>query len=124
MTIHCKISHLDRTVVGVSEGVVTLKDIREFLDAVVKAHPQPYAKIFDATHGTSGLSDADVKTLAVRLHASPRPSKLGPFAIVARSERSDLATLLRPFASLDRPMRLFRDIHRARQRLAQQHIVV
>jgi hypothetical protein len=51
MTIHCKISHLDRTVVGVSEGVVTLKNIGEFLDAVVKARAQPYAKIFDATHG-------------------------------------------------------------------------
>lgn len=124
MPIHRKISHLDQTVVGVSQGVVTLKDIGEFLDAVVKARAQPYAKLFDATHGTSGLSDADVKALTARLHAAPRPSKLGPFAIVARSDRSDIAQVLKPFASLERPMRLFRDIHSARKWLAQQHIVV
>jgi hypothetical protein len=124
MPIHCTISHLDRMVVGVSEGVVTLKDIGGFLDAVVRAGAQPYPKLFDATHGESALSEADLKILSARLFAPPGPAKpLGPFAVVARSDRSDLARVLRPFSLIRRSMRVFRDIHSARKWLGYQPVV-
>jgi hypothetical protein len=112
-------------VVGVSQGVVTLKDIAGFLDAVVQAGAQPYPKLFDALDGASGLSDADLKVLSTRLFALPGPAKpLGPFAVVARSDRSELARVLRPFALIKRPMRVFRDIHGARKWLSYQPIIL
>ncbi len=111
-------------VVGVCEGVVTLQDIAGFLDAVVQAGAQPYPKLFDALYGVSGLSEADLKALSARLFAPPGPAKrLGPFA-VARSDRSELARVLRPFSLMKRPMRVFRDIHSARRWLGYQPIVM
>lgn len=124
MPISLQISHLDRMVLGFSEGVVTLRDIAEYLDAVVKARAQPYRKLFDATHGTSGLSDVDLKVLATRLHRVPVPTRLGPFAVVAGSDRNDLVRILRPFASIDRPMRLFKNIQSARKWLEDQPMVL
>ena len=126
MPICIKISHLDRTVVGISEEVVTLNDIGGFLDAVVKAKARPYRKLFDATHGTSGLSDADLKALAARLHRAPAAPQapLGPFAVVAGSNRNDLVSILRPFSSLERPMRLFKNIQSARKWLEDQKVVI
>lgn len=82
-------------VIGVSEGVVTLKDIGGFLDAVVRAGAQPYPKLFDATDGVSGLSEADLKILSAR-----------------------------PFSLIKRPMKIFRDIHSARKWLSYQPIRV
>ena len=112
-------------VVGVSEGVVTLKDIGGFLDAVVRAGAQPYPKLFDATHGESALSEADLKILSARLFAPPGPVRpLGAFAVVARSDRSEFARVLRPFSLIKRPMKIFRDIHSARKWLSYQHILV
>jgi len=122
--IHRKISHLDQMVVGVSYGVVTLGDIGEFLDAVVKARAQRYRKLFDAIEGRSGLSDTDLQMLTARLHKQPKPRPLGPFAIVARPDREELARVLRPFASLERPMRMFRDIHSARRWLNHQPLTI
>jgi hypothetical protein len=125
MPIRCTISHLDRMVVGVSEGVVTLKDIAGFLDAVVEAGAQPYPKLFDAMDGVSGLSEADLKILSARLFAPPGPARpLGPFAVVARSDRSELALVLRPFSLIKRPMRVFRDIHSARKWLSYQPVII
>ena len=124
MPIQRKISHLDRMVLGVSHGVVSLADIGGFLDAIVKARAQRYRKLFDASEGTSGLSDADIMALAARLHAPPTPKPLGPFAVVARPQREELTRILRPFASLERPMRIFRDIHAARRWLEHQPPIV
>ena len=67
MPLTCQIYHLDRMVIGVSEGAVTLQDIGAFIDKVVKEGAQPYRKIFDARHGTSNLSQADLKALSTRL---------------------------------------------------------
>jgi hypothetical protein len=125
MPIRLQISHLERMVVGVSEGTVTLRDIGDFLDGIVKAGARPYRKLFDASEGISGLSEADLKALATRLHRPPKPDGLGPFAIVARQgDRSDLVRVLRPFASLDRPMRVFANIRSARGWLENQALVL
>ena len=115
MPITCRILRLERLVIGVSDGVVMLKDIGDFIDAVLKAGAAPYRKIFDARRGSSGLSDADLKALAKRLNPHPNPRALGPFAVVARNDRSEIAAVLRPFATIDRPMRIFKDMASARR---------
>ena len=49
MPIRWTISREERLVVATTEGVVTLKDIEAYLDALVVADAMPYAKLFDAS---------------------------------------------------------------------------
>ena len=125
MPLTCQIYHLDRMVIGVSEGAVTLQDIGAFIDKVVKEGAQPYRKIFDARHGTSSLSPADLKALSTRLKTRPKARPLGPFAVVAGPGRRDeLVEILKPFAALKRPMRLFKDMANARRWIDHQKVVI
>jgi len=124
MPLACQIYHLDRLVIGVSDGVVTLKDIGDFIDKVVKEGAQPYRKIFDARRGTSGLGPDDLKALTHRLRTRPKAKPLGPFAVIAGSDRDALVEILKPFAALKRPMRLFKDMPTARRWIDHQKIVV
>jgi len=124
MPITCQINHLDRLVVGVSAGVVTLKDIVTFIDNIVADGTQPYRKIFDARQGTSGLSADDLKALTHRLRSGPVAKPLGPFAVIAGSQGDELVQILKPFAEVKRPMRLFKDMASARRWIDHQKPMV
>jgi hypothetical protein len=124
MPLTCQIYHLDRLVIGVSDGTVTLKDIGDFIDKVVQEGAQPYRKIFDARRGTSGLGPDDLTALSHRLRTRPKARPLGPFAVIAGNDRDALVEILKPFAALKRPMRLFKDMPSARRWIDHQKIVV
>lgn len=119
MSLQWKVSPLERMVICVSEGVVTLKDFQEYLAALKREKALPFPKIFVATQGRSGMSDGDRVKLAGLLTNFLEIDGLGPFAVVAGSERNDgLATVFRSLATVRRPMRLFPDIHAARKWLS------
>lgn len=124
MPITRQIYHLDRLVIGVSHGVVTLKDIMTFIDGVVADGTQPYRKIFDARQGSSALSKEDIKALTDRLRTGPRARPLGPFAVIAGSQGEELIEILKPFAEIKRPMRVFKDMASARRWIDHQKPVV
>ena len=108
-------------IIGETEGEVTLKDLEGYFDAVTEARAVHYRKIFDSTNGTSVLSDDDVKILKARMTSFVEQGRVGPFAIVAGSQRNDrLTKICQTVASADRPMRVFRDIHSARLWLENQ----
>src|SRR5260370_20932378 len=67
MPIHWTISHEERLVMATTEGVVTLKDIEAYLDALVVADPAPYAKLFNATDVDLQATDHDVMMLGARM---------------------------------------------------------
>lgn len=119
MSLQWKVSHLDRMVICVSDGVVTLKDFQEYLAALKREKALPFPKIFVATQGTSGMSDAERVKLAGLLSNFLEIDGLGPFAVVAGSKRNDgLAAVFKSLATVRRPMRLFPDIHAARKWLS------
>lgn len=119
MSLQWKVSHLDHMVICVSEGVVTLKDFQEYLAALKREKALSFPKIFIATHGKSGMSDGDRSKLAVLLTEFLEMDGLGPFAVVAGSQRNDdMATVFKSLATVRRPMRLFPDIHAAREWLS------
>ena len=119
MSLQWKVFHLERMVVCVSEGVVTLEDFQAYLAALKREKALPFAKIFVATQGKSGMSDGDRAKLAGLLTNFLEIDGLGPFAVVAGSKRNDgLATVFRSLATVKRPMRLFPDIHAARKWLS------
>lgn len=124
MSLQWKVSHLDRMVICVSEGIVTLKDFQVYLAALKKEKALPFPKIFIATDGRSGMSDEDRKKLAVLLTEFLEMDGLGPFAVVAGAKRNaGLAAIFKSLATIRRPMRLFPDIHAARKWLGTRSTV-
>ena len=121
MPIYVTVYHLDRTIIGKTEGDVTLADIEGYLDDVVKAKGVSYRKIFDATSGTSRLTPDDVEILRAKLAEFTRTQNFGPFAVVTGGNREGrMANICQAASSADRPMRVFNDIHSARLWLDEQ----
>jgi hypothetical protein len=122
MPIYVTVYHLDKTIIGKTEGEVTLADIEGYLDDIVKAKAVPYRKIFDATGGTSMLTPEDTETLRAKLKAfTEKRDNVGPFAVVTGGNREGhLANICQTIATADRPMRVFADIHSARRWLEEK----
>src|SRR5262245_51102312 len=121
MPIYVSVYHLDKMIIGKTEGEVTLADVEGYLADIVKAKAVSYRKIFDATSGTSVLSPEDVSTLRVMLaRFMQKRSNVGPFAVVTGGNREGrMANICQTASTLDRPMRVFSDIHSARRWLNQ-----
>jgi hypothetical protein len=65
--IYVTFYHLDRTMVGRTEGEVTLADLMGYLDDVEKAKAVGYAKIFDCSQGQASLMPAERDIFGSRL---------------------------------------------------------
>jgi hypothetical protein len=116
MPLQWKVSHLEHMVICVSEGVVTLKDFERYLAALKKENALAFPKIFVATDGQSGMDEGDRQKLVALLTGFLEIDGLGPFAVVAGSQRNyGLTSVFRSLATVKRPMRLFPDIHAARK---------
>ncbi len=122
MPIYVTVYHLDKMIIGKTEGDVTLADIEGYLEDIVKARAVPYRKIFDAPRGTSMLTPADTETLRAKLKAfTEKRDNVGPFAVVTGGNRDGrLANICQTALTADRPMRVFADIHSARRWLGEK----
>ena len=115
MPVRCDISHFERIAVGVSEGVVILRDLENFLDQLERAGAINYKKIFDASFGTVALNEADWTILAAEVGAYMDKRALGPLAVVAISgSNGELANRLAGLKSGNRAAKIFRSIREAR----------
>lgn len=116
MPVQWTISKPHRLVIAVARDDLRLEDVEQYLDGVALADVLPYRKIFDMTHATVMLSDTDMMALGARIRAYLQVSKLGPLAIVAVTERAyEQASLFQVLAEGDRPVRIFRELHQARE---------
>jgi hypothetical protein len=121
MPIYVTVYHLDKMIVGKTEGEVTLADLEGYFAAITKARAVAYCKIFDATRGTSILSPEEAgvfRDLIVGLVERNR-GKIGPLAVVTGDQRLNrLANICRAVTDADadanRPMKVFNDIRAAR----------
>lgn len=116
MPITWKISPLEHIVICVTDGVVTQQDILDCYDAVERAGALPYRKIIDATIGSLGMSDVEIRQWIERLNLARRETPLGAMAVVTVSGRkAGLIRILQAMAKVDRPLRVFDNIHDARR---------
>src|SRR3954464_3097515 len=81
--LHYKIDHDHRIVHATMQGLVVLKDLLDYFDAVTVQEAASYAKLFDGTGGELQLSDDDVMTLGARVSAYAAYDPRGPVAAVA-----------------------------------------
>ena len=116
MPVQWTISKPHQLVIAVARDELRLRDVEEYLDGVTVADALAYRKIFDTTNATMMLSDADMMALGARIRAYLKVSKLGPLAIVAVTERAyQQARLFEVLAEGDRPVKIFRELHLARE---------
>jgi hypothetical protein len=121
MPIHWTISHPTQLVVAVCKGVVYRTDIEGYLDDIVVKDVLPYRKIFDMTQSELALNDDDMMELGARIRAYAGTANMGPLAIVATSDESyGRARMFAALADARRPLKIFRELHTARQWLDAQ----
>ena len=106
---------------AICEGDVTLRDLEDYLDAVVVAGSMPYRKLFDGTQGDPKLTDEEMMLLGARIRAYHTAGRMGALAIVVITEHTQgLARLFGTLAAADRPIKIFRDVRAARRWLEAQ----
>ena len=118
MPLHWVISSRDRLATVTGEGRVGRTDIESWLDIVDGAALLPFRKLVDLGTATLDLQVDDIMALGIRFrahHASP----MGPLALVLPPEVPETVERgLGMLAAGQRPMRLFRNLARARRWLA------
>jgi len=121
MPVQWTVSHPTRLVIAIAKGELRLTHIEAYLDEVVTANALAYRKIFDMTQSMPRLSDDDLMALGARIRAYIALGEIGPLAIVATTDESyEQAMMFATLAVADRPLRIFRELHLARQWLDAQ----
>jgi hypothetical protein len=116
MPIEWTISYGARLVLAVAKGELASDRIRDFLAAIDAAGARPYRKIVDIT-GLSTRFDADaIAAFAGAIREREVASAVGPVAIVAGTgPTAEQARAFAARAQLLRPIRVFAELHEARQ---------
>lgn len=121
MPVHWTISHSARLVVTVAKDDVTPADIERYFAGITADGAMAYAKIFEITHTPLALSEANLRALGERVIYYAQHGQMGPVAIVAASDESFAqAQIFAAAAQVRRPLRIFRELHAAREWLDAQ----
>lgn len=120
MPIAWKILADERLVSARADGPVTLQDIIGYLDAVIVADAQAYAKLFDTGTMELRLTDDEVMAIGARMSAySGAFAEAGPLAFVATTLINEaFAKRFLNVSSVQRPAKLFRTVEQAKAWLA------
>ena len=115
MPVDYSIDHEKKLVTARAHGLVTLKEILDYFDAVTVQEAASYPKLFDAREAVPQLSDDDVMVLGARVSAYAEFDPRGAVAAVATTaEASAALQRLMNLGNADRPMRLFTTVEEAR----------
>lgn len=121
MPIRFTIDHKARYVEATFDGVLVLKDVEDFCDAVVAADALPYRKLIDGRTASGTYTDADVMALGARLSAYAASGRRGPLALVPVPGTSlEPADRVLNLGKDGRPAKAFLSIDKAREWLAAQ----
>lgn len=121
MPIHFTIDHKARFVDAKFDGVLVLKDVEEFCDAVVGQNALPYRKLIDGRTAIGKYDDNDVMALGARLSAYATMGPRGALAMVPAEDASlELADRLINLGKDGRPAKAFHSIDEARKWLFAQ----
>jgi hypothetical protein len=121
MPITFTIDHKARFVDAKFDGVLVLKDVEEFCDAVVGQNALPYRKLIDGRTATGKYDDNDVMAMGARLSAYATMGPRGALAMVTADDATlELADRLMNLGKGGRPAKAFRAIDAARKWLFAQ----
>jgi hypothetical protein len=122
MPITWTISHAERMVTMKADGLITLKEAEDYLDALVVNDAMPYSKFVDCTTMEVTASDEEMMLLGARMRAYVATLEGGPLAFVVT--KPDVLDYTRRYINLvgdaKRPVKIFDDIAAARRWLKAQ----
>lgn len=100
----------------ICDGLVEVAEVHEMLDVLVGAKALGYRKLFDGSHGETSMGAMDVLNIGVRIRALHAGNlSLGPVAVVAPDDKYLLLSrVLGILAAPKRPMKIFKDLDKAR----------
>ena len=100
----------------ICDGFVEAAEVHEMLDVLVGAKTLGYRKLFDGTHGETTIGPLEILNIGVRIRALHAGNvALGPVAVVAPDDKYVLLSrVLGILAAPRRPMRIFKDVEKAR----------
>ena len=121
MPVHWTISHPQRLVVAVAKDPVTAADIEQYFAGVTAEGGMAYAKNFEITQTPMAISEENLRALGQRVMFYAQHGQVGPVAIVAASDESYAqAETFASATTVSRPLKIFRELHTARQWLDAQ----
>jgi hypothetical protein len=121
MPLKWTIDHAQHMVRIEAQGEVTLKQVEEYLDAVVVADAMPYGKLFDCTRMATRATDDEMMELGARMRAYASVMKSGPLClVVATPEIFDYTRRYINLAQVDRPAQICKTVAEAEAWLAKQ----
>lgn len=116
MPLHWTIDSRLKLFVVTAEGFVDFHEVSRMLDAMVGAGVHGYRKLFDGTGADTRMSPAEILSLGVRMRSLHASHPMGPLAIVIPEDKYYLiARVLGMLAAAKRPMRVFKDLEKARR---------
>jgi hypothetical protein len=115
MPIHLEVSRLHRLLVIVARGKVTPDEVRDLVRKMVEAEVRHFAKIIDVSGSSIDMGRAEVERMAVSLRGEPGAATRGPIAFVIDPAREGFAELFTEATQIDRPVKMFRSLHDARE---------
>ena len=116
MPLHWTVSHPQRLVIAIAKGDVQAEEVEKYLADIFAQGGGPYRKMFDVSQTETAFDESALKGFAetVRRRAAIEP--IGPVAIVAASDESfRQAGVFAEAATVDRPIKIFREQHEARR---------
>jgi hypothetical protein len=116
MPLHWTVSHPQRLVIAIAKGDVQAEEVEKYLEDIFAQGGGPYRKMFDVSQTETAFDETVLKGFAgwVRRHAVD--GRLGAIAIVAASDESfRQAGVFAEAATVDRPIKIFREQHEARR---------
>jgi hypothetical protein len=116
MPLHWTVSHPQRLVIAIAKSDVQAQEVEKYLADIFAQGCGPYRKMFDVSQTDTAFDESVLKGFAetVRRHAAAGP--VGPIAIVAAGDESfRQAGVFAEAATVDRPIKIFREQHEARR---------
>ena len=115
MPIEVTLNAMDRMIVAVASGTLTLEDLVELRQELVKADRLAYRKIVEINTVTTSLDEKAMSGFATFLRRDTTTTPCGPLAIVTTSADAGLAHMFAHLTAGKRPAQVFRSIHEARR---------
>jgi len=116
MPLHWTLSHPQRLVIAIAKGEVRAQEVEKYLAEIFAQGGGPYRKMFDVSQTETAFDESALKGFAETVRRRAVIEPIGPVAIVAASDESfRQAGVFAEAATVDRPIKIFREQHEARR---------
>ena len=102
--------------IAIAKGEVQAREVEKYLEDIFAQGGGPYRKMFDVSQTETAFDETVLRGFAEWVRRYAVNGSLGPIAIVATNDESfRQAGVFAEAATVDRPIKIFREQHEARR---------